>query len=293
MVVFGQVVIGPPGSGKSTYCAAMQHKLNSMNRKCIIINLDPQVTLKELPYEPTIDVCNLIDSERVAKAFGLGPNSTLVYCMEYLLENIDWLLDEISKNKDSYLLYDLPGQVELFVHNNATKDIVARLEKANQRLVLVNLVDSTLCTDPFKYVAAMLSSLSSQIFIQLPHINVLSKLKLLKKLKNDLAYRLEYYTQAQDLQELMEVLRTGIHLPNSQKFEKFTSTLCEIIEDFNLVSFCTADVEDEVSLERVLSSADRAVGYIPFNEGDLYFDLKSKVFTDLTGLDEDFEDSGD
>ncbi|BAM39507.1 uncharacterized protein TOT_010000962 [Theileria orientalis strain Shintoku] len=293
MVVFGQVVIGPPGSGKSTYCAAMQQKLNSLNRKCIVINLDPQVTLKELPYEPTIDVCNLIDSERVSKAFSLGPNSTLVYCMEYLLENIDWLLEEISKNKDSYLLYDLPGQVELFVHNNATKDIVARLEKANQRLVLINLVDSTLCTDPFKYVAAMLSSLSSQIFIQLPHINVLSKLRLLKRLKNDLAYRLEYYTQAQDLQELLEVLRRGIHIPNSQKFERFTSTLCEIIEDFNLVSFCTADVEDEVSLERLLSSADRAVGYIPFNEGDVYFDLKSKVYNDLAEFDDSSEDSGD
>lgn len=286
MVLFGQVVIGPPGSGKSTYCAAMQHRLNAMNRNCIVVNLDPQVTLAELPYEPAIDVCNLVDSERVSRTFNLGPNATLLYCMEYLLENLDWLLEEISRNGDSYLLYDLPGQVELFVHHGAMKDIVARLEKANQRLVQVNLIDSTLCTDPFKYVAALLCSLSSQIFTQLPHINVLSKLGLLRAAREELAYRLEFYTHVQDLQQLMLVLRNGPHLPNARKFERFASALCEVIEDFGLVSFSTMDVEDADSVGRVLASADRALGYTPLNEGDFYCDFESGVWRELAGLEE-------
>ena len=37
--IFGQVVIGPPGSGKSTYCHAMSDFLRSQNRKVAIVNL--------------------------------------------------------------------------------------------------------------------------------------------------------------------------------------------------------------------------------------------------------------
>lgn len=77
MVWFGQVVIGPPGSGKSTYCAAMKSKLLSKNRKCIIINLDPQVTLHELPYQPDINITNLIDAEHVSNTLNLGPNACI------------------------------------------------------------------------------------------------------------------------------------------------------------------------------------------------------------------------
>ena len=29
-----------------------------------------------------------------------GPNGALVYCMEYLLENIDWLSDELGEYND-------------------------------------------------------------------------------------------------------------------------------------------------------------------------------------------------
>ncbi|XP_953761.1 uncharacterized protein TA16840 [Theileria annulata] len=271
MVWFGQVVIGPPGSGKSTYCAAMQSKLVSKNRKCIVINLDPQVTLHELPYQPDINITNLINAEHVSNTLNLGPNASLLYCMEYLLENLDWLLEQISLHKDSYLLYDLPGQVELFIHHNALKDIISKLQSSNQRLVQMNLIDSTLCCDPFKYVASLLSSLSSQIFIQLPHINILSKLSLLREVEAEMAYRLEYYTEVQDLQSLIISLRYNFKLPNLQKFERFTSTLCEIIEDFNLVSFHTMDVQDDESIEFILSSADRAIGFIPFNHYDFRF----------------------
>ena len=38
---------------------------------------------------------------------GLGPNGSLMYCMEYLLENIDWLEDELDKfDDDEYLILD-------------------------------------------------------------------------------------------------------------------------------------------------------------------------------------------
>jgi putative protein kinase ArgK-like GTPase of G3E family len=35
------VVVGPPGSGKSTYCAAMRAHLEGQGRKVAIVSLDP------------------------------------------------------------------------------------------------------------------------------------------------------------------------------------------------------------------------------------------------------------
>ena len=41
----------------------------------------------------------------------LGPNGGLVYCMEYLLDNMDWLKDELDKfDEDEYIIFDCPGQ---------------------------------------------------------------------------------------------------------------------------------------------------------------------------------------
>lgn len=42
----------------------------------------------------------------------LGPNGGLVYCMEYLLDNMDWLKDELDEfDDDEYIIFDCPGQV--------------------------------------------------------------------------------------------------------------------------------------------------------------------------------------
>ena len=39
MVKFGQVILGPPGSGKTTYCEAMTKLLSKLGRKVVVINL--------------------------------------------------------------------------------------------------------------------------------------------------------------------------------------------------------------------------------------------------------------
>ena len=40
-----------------------------------------------------------------------GPNGGLVFCMEYLVENLSWLEDQIGDYGDDYILFDCPGQV--------------------------------------------------------------------------------------------------------------------------------------------------------------------------------------
>ena len=69
---FGQLVIGPPGSGKTTYCRGMQHFMQATGRKVAIINLDPANDM--LPYEAAVDVADLVCLEQVMAELKLGPN---------------------------------------------------------------------------------------------------------------------------------------------------------------------------------------------------------------------------
>ena len=66
-----------------------------------------------MAYKPTIDISELIKHEEVMKAYHLGPNGALVYCMEFLEKNIDWLIKKILNLKNHYVLIDCPGQVNL------------------------------------------------------------------------------------------------------------------------------------------------------------------------------------
>jgi len=47
--------------------------------------------------------------------YSLGPNGGLIYCMEYLLDNISWLDERIKRLKTNYVIFDCPGQVCEFI----------------------------------------------------------------------------------------------------------------------------------------------------------------------------------
>ena len=132
---FAQLVIGPPGSGKSTYCKAMKEFLGAMGRKVSIVNLDP--ANEALPYECEVDVSELITLEDAMEKLQLGPNGSLVYCMEYLEKNLEWLHDRLEKCGGRYFLFDCPGQVELYTHHRSVRSIAAQLQKWNFKVELL------------------------------------------------------------------------------------------------------------------------------------------------------------
>lgn len=128
-------------------------------------------------YNATIDVMELIKLEDAMANLNLGPNGALMYCMEYLEENSDWLFEKLENIKDSYLIFDMPGQVELYTHHNSIKNIFSKLEKIGYHLCAVHMVDSHYCSEPTKFISTLLLSLSTMLQIGLPHVNVLSKVR--------------------------------------------------------------------------------------------------------------------
>lgn len=109
MVLYGQIVIGAPGSGKTTYCNGMQQYLQLLGRECHVVNLDPANEVppssslpsssnvvvdddghdaaaggpispddngnSQLPYDTILDVCqDIISLDSVMSELNLGPN---------------------------------------------------------------------------------------------------------------------------------------------------------------------------------------------------------------------------
>ncbi|CAN0409725.1 unnamed protein product, partial [Scytosiphon promiscuus] len=63
MVRFGQVVVGPPGSGKTTYCLGMHQYMKAIGRETAVINLDPANHGEGLPYAAAVDIQELVSVE--------------------------------------------------------------------------------------------------------------------------------------------------------------------------------------------------------------------------------------
>ena len=117
--------------------------------------------------------------------YNLGPNGGMLYCADFLLANLQWLTDEIEKkllnDRCRYFIFDLPGQTELYTNHNALKDIIIKLEKDhNFKMVAVNMIDASYLYDRYKFLSAMTLSLTSLIGIEIPFINLVTKMDLMK-----------------------------------------------------------------------------------------------------------------
>jgi hypothetical protein len=127
-----------------------------------VINLDP--ANDGYMYECAIDIAELVQLSEVMEYLNLGPNGGLVYCMEYLEQNVDWLEQQLkSLPQETYLLFDCPGQVELYTHNKAVHNVFARLTKCGHRLAAVHLADAHYCADPGKFISVVLTSLAAML----------------------------------------------------------------------------------------------------------------------------------
>lgn len=71
-----------------------------------------------------------------------GPNGGLIYCMEFLMNNMDWLEDEVGSYSDDYLIIDCPGQIELYTHFDIMKRLVEALGRLNIAICGVYLLES-------------------------------------------------------------------------------------------------------------------------------------------------------
>ena len=222
------------------------------------------------------------------------------------MTNIDWLIDQIEALDGHYIIFDCPGQIELYTHHTSVQKMVQALQKSlDARLCSIHLVDSYYCSQPHVFISAALHCASTMLRLGLPHVNVLSKVDLLTQY-GDLPFNLDFFTEMTNLQPLLQYIHEGSiptdfhdddlnddygddededededghheHPPASApgtlkspfaggdimkaKFYDLTSGLCEILEDFGMISFTALNIEDAQTVGRVLVQVDKANGY--------------------------------
>lgn len=228
--MFGQVVVGPPGAGKTSYCRAMKEFLAQLGRKALIVNLDPA----NEHCECDVDVRDLVCLDDVMDRLQVGPNGAMLFCMEFLENNLDWLQSALKAHEGHYFLFDFPGQVELFTSHNSVRNIVAAMQKFPMQLCAVNLVDSHYCSDGMKFISVLLMSLSCMIKLELPHVNVLSKIDLLEAM-GPVPFGLDFYTEVLDLNYLVSMLEETL----PERYAALSAALCGLVEDYGLVKVRT------------------------------------------------------
>lgn len=295
VVIFGQIVVGPPGSGKSTYCKYICENLKQLGRNAQIVNLDPANDC--LPYKPAIDISELITVQKVMEERKLGPNGAMIHCMEVLSDEYEWLYDQIvdliisereqyerrtkeaepkkdTEKEDSsnqckpYLIIDCPGQTELFTHHTALRGTIKKLQKVTShfdlRLVCLNLCDAFHASDLGKYIGLVMNSLITMINLELPHVNVLSKVDKMESYGKT-RFNLDFYCEVPDLKYLLE---TELESPFYKRYRQMSLAMIGVIEDYSLVHFTPLNIQKSEDIYKVLQMADKANGYY-INDLDL------------------------
>lgn len=244
--------MGPAGSGKSTYCYTIQQHCEALGRTVHIVNLDPAA--EDILYKPSVDIRDLISLEDVMEELHLGPNGGLVYCMEFLGNNLDWVRDEIGGYEDDYIIIDCPGQIELYTHLPVMRLFVEELKKLNYMICSVYLLDSHFITDSSKFVSGALLCLSSMIQLELPHINVLSKMDLLR-VKGE-ADEIERFLSME-----LEYIIEELNMNTEDKYGALNQAIGNLLDQFNMVSFVPLNIKDEDSISLLLQQVEHAIQY--------------------------------
>ena len=151
---------------------------------------------------------------------------------------------------------------------------------------MVHLIDAHHCTDAGKFISSVLLATTTMLRIQLPCVNVLSKIDLLEQF-GEVPFNLDFFTDVMDLGRLLQFLESPQGGENGEEHEKYDissdqnyiaarnatksskfyqkhkrlhEALVELIDDFGLVKFVPLNVQDATSVGRVVAQVDKCNG---------------------------------
>ncbi|QSZ30424.1 hypothetical protein DSL72_004947 [Monilinia vaccinii-corymbosi] len=269
MSKFGVLVMGPAGAGKTTFCTGLINHLQNNRRSCFYINLDPAA--ETFSHEPDLDIKDLISLEDVMEEMGLGPNGGLIYCFEFLLENLDFLSEAIEPLTEEYLIIiDMPGQIELYTHIPILPALVKFLTRTGAldiNLCAAYLLEATFVVDRAKFFAGTLSAMSAMIMLEVPHVNILSKMDLVKgqvgkrQLKRFLDPDTSLLDDDQEEDDGEGEAKDTQTLMKGNSFRRLNKAVAGLIDSFSMVSYLRLDVQSEDSVGGILSYIDDAIQF--------------------------------
>jgi hypothetical protein len=174
--------------------------------------------------------------------------------MEYLEENVDeWLGEALAGfGEDDYLLFDCPGQIELYSHLSVFRTLVEHLRREGWQVAAVYCLDSQFAGEVPKFIAGCLACLSAMVQLEVPHVSVLTKMDLCKN-RDEVEEDFLFPDAAH--------LRAALDATTAPRFRALNAAVTRLLEDFSMVAFTPLDPTDEESIEACLMAVDGAVQY--------------------------------
>jgi hypothetical protein len=163
--------------------------------------------------------------------------------LEELCDNIEEL--ELETLSNSYLIFDCPGQLELFMHSETMNNILEYVKRYFNCGILY-LIESQYILDINKYIGGCLCSCITSSRFNLPIINVLTKVDLVD------VTRLEKFLNSDE--DILDELQ-------GNKYGDLNRKLYEFLKENNLSSFIPLDWQNEDTLENVLYAMDDCLQY--------------------------------
>ncbi|KAK1348781.1 hypothetical protein LUQ84_001932 [Hamiltosporidium tvaerminnensis] len=238
-------VMGPAGSGKTTFCKKLYEHGIAIHRSLHLINLDPAQIQENTVY--SVDLRDFVTVEDIMENYDFGPNGGLIVALEELYDNIDEL--DLESLSSDFLIVDCPGQIELFTHSDTFKNIVEHFKKYFT-CCIVYLIEAQFVSDPTKFISGCFVALLSMCRFSLPHLNIISKLDQLEISREIL----------EEFCQLSESIKDHIQKKKGE-YNQLCLKMYDFIVENNLVSFLELNYDDENTFDTILYSIDEAVQY--------------------------------
>jgi len=168
--------IGSAGSGKSTLTGAFLGWMQGQGFDAVTVNLDPGI--ENAPYVPDVDIREWIKLKDIMEEHSVGPNGAQIIAADMLALNIREMKEIIESFETDYIIFDTPGQMELFTLRQSGKVLVDSF--GADRSIIGYLYDPVISKIPSGFITLMLQAASVQVRFNVPFMGILTKSDLLK-----------------------------------------------------------------------------------------------------------------
>ncbi len=170
-------VTGPAGTGKSSLCGSMKEWFTLNGMDSAIVNLDPGAEF--IPYEADVDIREWIVISSIMSEFNLGPNGAQVVAADLIIENVDKIKEILEELDDYYIIFDTPGQIELFTLRTSSPILVDVLGGKKSMIAFVG--DASVSSSPSGHISQKLIYASVLTRFFKPTLFVLNKKDLVEE----------------------------------------------------------------------------------------------------------------
>ncbi len=218
--------IGSAGSGKSSLTGAFLGWMQGQGYDAVTVNLDPGI--ENAPYVPDVDIREWIKLKDIMEECGVGPNGAQIIAADMLALNIGEMKEMIESFETEYVIFDTPGQMELFTLRQSGKVLV---DSFGANISIIGfLYDPIISKTPSGLITLMLQAASVQVRFNVPFMGILTKVDLLKDEERD-----DILKWSNDFIELDEAIHREMPTLRNQLNIEFLSALMSFDKGLELL----------------------------------------------------------